>query len=139
MPNPANITIDLGDTTGSAAGHIACTTNAGFTQRAKVTVTGSDNHVVATGIFQGKGEKNTRTSLVGGGTVLSFEDAILPVTVNVSLSYDPNGTFEPNVPDKVIVSQLFDTPSAEAYQITSEDSIDNDFNDLIMTIIALKH
>jgi hypothetical protein len=139
MPNPVNQTIDLSGNTGLAAGHLAGTTNAGFTQQAIVSVTDKNGKVVASGTFQGNGENNTPISLTTGGTVLSFSGAQLPLTLNVQFNYDPNGRFTPNQANKVVVNTLVDTKSLEAIQMTSEDYVDNDFNDLILTCVVLGH
>lgn len=139
MPNPVIQTIDLGGSTGQAAGHIAGTTNAGFTQQAVVKVTDANGTVVAQGTFQGNGENNTPISLTTGGTVLSYSGAQLPLTLNIQFNYDPNGSFMPNDPSKVIVNTLLDTPAVEAIQMTAEDYVDNDFNDLILTSVTISH
>lgn len=139
MPNPVIQTIDLGGSTGLAAGHIAGTTNAGFTQQAVVKITDATGAVVAQGTFQGNGENNTPIPLIGGGTVLSYTGAQLPLTLNVQFNYNPNGSFVPNDPSKVIVNTLFDNNSVEVIQMTSEDYVDNDFNDLILTSVTLGH
>jgi len=108
MPNPVIQTIDLDGSSGNAAGYISAVTNAGFTQQAIVTVTDSIGSVVANSTFQGNGEGNTRTPLTSGGYLLSFSGTKLPLTMNVPLNYDPNGSFIPNSPNKVISTQLVD-------------------------------
>ena len=139
MPNPANVVIDLANTSGNVTGHIGCVTHAGFTQKADVTLKDSNNKVIAQGTFKGEGEGGLPIPLEGGGTTLSFTEASLPLTLSVSASYDPNGTFLPNDPDKVVVTKPVNTSSTETCQIKSEDSYDGDTNDLILTCVALKH
>lgn len=139
MANPVTQTIDLGGSTGLSAGHIAGTTNAGYTQQAVVKITDSTGKVVAQGTFEGSGENNTPIPLVGGGTVLSYTGAQLPLTLDVQFNYNPGGGFVPNDPGKVIVNTLFDNNSVEVIQMTSEDYVDNDFNDLILTSVTLAH
>jgi len=139
MANPVNLTIDLDGSSGNAAGYISGVTNAGWTQRAVVSVVDANKNPVVNGTFQGKGEKNTPIPLTTGGYLLQFTSAVLPLTVTVTLSYDPNGTFQPNNPDKVISNQLVDNQFVETYQITSEDWVDKDYNDLILTATFIKH
>lgn len=137
--NPVITQIDLNGATGNASGHITCTTNAGFTQQATVTVTDANSKVVASGIFQGKGEHNQVIPVTTGGTVLSFSNAVLPLKLEVECKYDPNGSFVPNAPDKVIMTKPLDTKSVEFVQITSEDWVDDDFNDLIFNCVSVSH
>jgi len=139
MPNPVIETIDLNGAQGKAAGYIAATTNAGFTQQAVVTVTDSKGNTVASGTFQGNGENNTPMPLTSGGHLLQFSGATIPLTLNIQCSYDPNGTFQPNAPNKVVVNQLVDNPMVETYQVTAEDYVDNDFNDTILTATFIAH
>lgn len=139
MSNPYTQIIDLTGASGNAAGNIACTCNAGWTQQAIVTVTDSTPSVVASGTFQGNGEGNQPVPLTSGGTVLSYSGALLPLTLNVQFNYDPNGSFQPILSQNVFPTTLFDNNGIEAIQITVEDYVDNDKNDLILTSITMKH
>jgi hypothetical protein len=135
MSNPVIQTINLNGATGNATGFITCQTNAGFTQRAVVTITDATGNTIASGTFQGNGEGGTPTPLTTGAYTLDYT-GVLPFTLNVAFSYNPNGTFYPNDPSKVIESIPYNHKIIEHISIISEDSVDNDYNDIIMDCIT---
>lgn len=140
MANPINQIITVEGAPGICAGHIACVANAGYTQQAVVTVTDATGTIVASGTFQGSGEDNAPVPLTSGGTVLSYTDAVLPITLNAQFNYSPDGSkFLPNEPDKVNLVILYNDYFSELLQVTAEDSVDGDFNDIIMTSVTLRH
>ncbi|MEP1035297.1 hypothetical protein [Ekhidna sp.] len=141
MSNPVVQSINpSGATNQVATGHISCVTNAGFTQRAEVIVKDADQKVVAQGTFQGKGENNTPAPLQpSGGNVLQYTNAKLPLTLEATFAYDPNGSFENNAPNKVFTTIPFNDHGIEVATILSEDWVDNDFNDLVLRSITVAH
>lgn len=138
MPNPINQIINLNGAAGKATGFITCQTNAGFTQNVVVSITDATGKVIASGTFQGKGEKATPTPLLppNNGLVLNYSGT-LPLTLNATFSYNPNGQFTPNNPSKVVLSIPYNHKMVEHISIKSEDSVDNDYNDLILDCITL--
>lgn len=135
-----NQLITVGGAPGTCAGHIACVANAGYTQQAVVTVTDALGTIVASGTFEGSGEGNTPVPLISGGSVLSYTNAVLPVTLNAQFNYSPDGSkFLPNEPDKVSLIILYHDDFSELVQISAEDSVDGDFNDIIMTSVTIRH
>jgi hypothetical protein len=140
MANPISQIINpIGSTQPVASGTISCVTNAGFTQKVTITVKDSDNEVVASGTFTGKGENNAPAHLPGGGTVLTYENAKLPITLNAEFFYDPNGSFTPNASNKVFPNIAYNDHGIEVITILSEDWIDHDFNDMILRSTTIAH
>lgn len=142
MSNPVNQSINpQGATNTVASGTISCVTNAGFTQRAEVTVTDADGTTVAQGTFQGKGENNTPAPLMSpaSGTVLSFQNAKLPITLAATFAYDPNGSFVNNAANKVFTTIPYNENGIEVITILSEDWVDNDFNDMVLRSVTIAH
>ena len=141
MSNPISQIINpIGATNTVASGTVSCITNAGFTQKVSVSITDTDGNTVASGTFEGKGENNTPAKLVSnGGTVLPYENAKLPLTLNAEFSYDPNGSFIKNAANKVFPNIAFNDHGIEVVTVLSEDYIDHDFNDMILRSTTIAH
>ncbi len=141
MSNPISQTINpIGATNTVASGTISGITNAGFTQKVSVSITDADGKTVASGTFEGKGENNAPAKLVPeGGTVLTYENAKLPLTLSAEFFYDPNGSFTPNAGNKVFPNIAFNDHGIEVITALSEDWVDNDFNDMILRSTTIAH
>jgi hypothetical protein len=139
MNNPNKISIDLAGASGNASGYITCTVSASYNQKVVVKVTDKNQIVVADGTFEGSGLRNVTLPLQDGKTVLNFDSAELPLTLYYESFYNSGSGYVHNKPDNVLFNQHLDTRAIEALQITSEDWIDNDFNDTILTFVAVSH
>lgn len=140
MANPISQTINpVGGTQPTASGSISCVTNAGYVQKAVVSVVDADGKVVASGTFEGSGENNTPAHIVGGGTTLAYSGAKLPLTLNAEFFYKPGGNFISNAPNKVFLTIPFNDHGVEFITILSEDWVDNDFNDMVLRSTTIAH
>lgn len=137
MPNPLVITIPETTTGATVSGGISCVANAGYMQRVDVEIVDS-NGTRVTGQFNGNGEGVSMT-LDGKKKHLNFSDLEAPVDVKMAFSYNSGSGYQDNTAGEVVERSAFDGPTVKVFNVTTEDSTDNDDNDTYLTFVAQLH
>ncbi len=140
MNNKIEYTIHPRDTIKTyASGKITCLTNAAYHQKAAIILTDADGNVVVEGTFTGQGEHNMAATIEGkdGKSSLSYDGVKLPLKLTAVLSFSEDGHhFTTHAANKVKLVDVVNSKGLEYVVILSEDSDDQDFNDMEISCIT---
>jgi hypothetical protein len=113
-------------------GVIQCQANASYYQRVTLTINGQRFG------FGGVGEGQPM-SLPDGRTTIPLIGNRRDHRISCHFEFSPSGPEGPFAEASVLAPTYVDTPGGMFIQVQSEDSVDNDYNDSVLTFVPNRH